>query len=458
MTETSSAGGAMEPPWLVLARNEIGVSEASRGADNARILDYYRDAGHSDIVHDSVAWCAAFACAMLERSGTVSPRTLRARDFLAWGEALDTPEPGCIIVLSRGEAASGAGHVGFYAGRAADRILVLGGNQSDAVSVASFPQSRLLGFRWPSSRRAVTRTAPSASGDADFERALAHVLTWEGGWSEDPFDPGGPTNKGITLAELCRYQKVELTAANAPEMRARLRDIDTATLRSIYRSHYWLPAGCASLRPALALLHFDAAVNQGVDRAIRLLQDAVGVEVDGEIGPITSAAIAATDPASLIATYCELRRAHYRSLAHFWRFGRGWLNRVDATQKAALSLLAEPTSRRPSSSPKKESSPMPDDQSSQPGKWIGNSVTIWGVVVTMLTTVVPVIARATGIDLPAQLVQDLGTQVTAVLQSIGALIGLAMTIFGRVRATQPLVLTPPAGTVPPFRARDWRRE
>jgi hypothetical protein len=95
---------------------------------------------------------------------------------------------------------------------------------------------------------------------------------------------------------------------------------------------------------------------------------------------------------------------------------------------------------------------------SQPSKWWGHSMTIRGVIVTSLSTVLPIIAGACGIDLPAQLVQDLGTQLMTAMQAIGGLAGIVMTIAGRIRATQPLNLAATPPSPPPLRARDWRRE
>lgn len=448
---------APEPPWLTLARRELGTGEAYGSGDNARVLAYYRDAGHPEIAHDSVAWCAAFASAMLERSGVASPRTLRARNFLQWGTALDAPQAGCIVVLWRGSPNSDQGHVGFFAGVTSDRLLLLGGNQSDQVSLAAFPRNQVLGYRWP---RAEAGTGASG-GDAIFEQALAHVLDMEGGWTDDPIDPGGPTNKGITLAELARWDRTEVSADTVPALRSRLRAIDKATVRQIYRANYWQPACCAELPAPIALFHFDASVNQGVSRATRFLQTALGVEVDGEIGPITLAAAVAADPTELIETCSELRRDHYRGLSHFWRFGRGWLNRVEATRKAALKLAAQPPARLPSQPARKEQNSMPTvPNSTQPQdtKWWGHSLTIWGVVITTLTTVLPIAARACGYDLSAQAVQDLGVQLTALIQALGGIAGIVMTIAGRARATQPLNLNPTPPSPPALRVRDWRRE
>ena len=132
-----------------------------------------------------------------------------ARSYLAWGEALDEPRTGAIAVLSRGADPS-LGHVGFLVGLTASDIVLLAGNQGDAVSVQAFPRSRLVGVRWPArARRATPPSAVSRSRrrhrqatDAVFERALTHVLEMEGGYDEDPYDPGGPTNLGITLGRV----------------------------------------------------------------------------------------------------------------------------------------------------------------------------------------------------------------------------------------------------------------
>lgn len=78
-------------------------------------------------------------------------------------------------------------------------------------------------------------------------------------------------------------------------------------------------------------MHFDAAVNHGVSAAIQMLQGVARLTVDGEIGPETLSAIGSRSVVDLIDDYAEMRRTRYRALPHFWRFGRGWLKRVDAT-------------------------------------------------------------------------------------------------------------------------------
>ena len=426
---------AAEPTWLGLARGELGVAEAPAAADNARVLAYYRDAGHAQVAHDSVAWCAAFACAMLERARVRSPRTLAARGFLAWGVRLDAPRPGCLAVLWRNDPKSAEGHVGFYLDQTTDHVRLLGGNQGDSVSVAWFPSDRILGLRWPAD--GVPAKAADANACDIFALALRHVLTQEGGWTEDPFDPGGPTNFGITLAEFAEWRHVVLTALTLSGLKQALRDIPAQTVETIYRERYWQAGACAQLPAALAFMHFDAAVNHGTGRAARFLQTALGVAADGEIGPLTLAAAQTCDLSAVLSRYAHNRRGAYRALPQFWRFGRGWLSRVDATLTAARALAAAPTPVQ-----QKETKPMPADNqnqstSSEP-KWWGHSMTIWGVMVTTLSSVLPVIAQGFGLDLPADLIRDLGSQTLNLLQAASGVAGVVMTILGRLRATQPL--------------------
>jgi lysozyme family protein len=145
-----------------------------------------------------------------------------------------------------------------------------------------------------------------------------------------------PTS-GITLAVYADWKGVAPDAA----LKEELQGITTATAGAIYAARYWTPAGCDELPPALAFFHFDTAVNHGVTGAIRLLQQAVGTDIDGEMGPLTLGAVARLAVADALRAYAEARRARYRALPHFWRFGRGWLARVDTTLSRALAIAAE---------------------------------------------------------------------------------------------------------------------
>ncbi|MDZ4841001.1 MAG: TIGR02594 family protein [Hyphomicrobium aestuarii] len=436
--KNSTTAGQLGPAWLRAAWTELGQRERDGPAANARILAFYRDAGHADIRNDDVAWCAAFTGAMLARSGLAPTQSLLARSYLAWGETIVEPRFGAIAVFTRG-ADPGAGHVGFVVGENADHFVILGGNQSDAVTVALFPRARLLGLRWPSADATVHRakTIPpiqvgAGSPPAGFASALDHVLSQEGGYTDDPLDPGGPTNRGLTLVDITRHRGIALTADNRDQLIADLGAITDAELTAIYRQYYWRPAACDALPPWLALFHFDTAVNMGIGTAIRMLQAACGVTVDGELGPQTLQAVTTANPDTLLAAYANLRRARYRSLSTFSRFGRGWLNRVDRTLATSLSL-AKPKGTRSMTNSSATSSPSDSE-----AKWWGNSTTIWGAVITGLAAVLPAIGPAIGIEIGAGTITQSAEQIGAIVQAATGLAGTILAIFGRVRAVRPI--------------------
>jgi len=420
-----------QPSWMAEAWRELGQSELSGAAHNPRIVAMFHELGHPDQGGET-AWCAAFVGACLERTGVSSTRSLRARSYLDWGAPMDAPQVGAIVVLSRGNDPA-LGHVGFLVGMTTTHVLVLGGNQSNAVTVTPFDRGLVLGFRAPTAQQA-TRT-----GDHKFELALSHVLAMEGGWTDDPHDPGGPTNKGITLAVYARERGIEVTSTNLAELRSALRAIPDPLVRSIYETRYWQPARCPALRPSLALMHFDASVNHGCGTAARFLQEALGVEIDGEIGPMTLGAARTADPRQALARYATIRRQRYRALPHFWRFGRGWLRRIDATLAAATRLI--PPANDPSST---EESPYmtgptdapvtkPDTTTDAKGWW--QSLTIWGTLLTAITTVLPLVGVVLGVSITPELADEIGQNVILVIQAVGGLIGTLMALFGRARAT-----------------------
>ena len=151
----------VDPPWLAIARGEIGVRETPGPGDTSRIDEYLSTTRLPEaMVHDATPWCAAFVCWCLERSGVPSTKRAAARSYLHWGHAIAEPRLGCIVVFSRAAGGPGSGHVGFYVGseparelspglRALESIRVLGGNQRDQVCERTYPVSRVLGYRWP---------------------------------------------------------------------------------------------------------------------------------------------------------------------------------------------------------------------------------------------------------------------------------------------------------------------
>ena len=152
------------PPWFVSMHADIGVHEISGKRHNPTVVAYFRDAGFPEIKDDETAWCAAAVNAHLERSGYAGSKSLAARSFEKWGKEVE-PRVGCVVPLWRDNPKSWQGHVGLYVGETTQHVLLLGGNQSNAVSIAKYPKSRVLGYRWPRTPAAL-RTNRAAAGSA----------------------------------------------------------------------------------------------------------------------------------------------------------------------------------------------------------------------------------------------------------------------------------------------------
>lgn len=176
------------------------------------------------------------------------------------------------------------------------------------------------------------------ANERGFDRALLLVLAHEGGYVDHPSDPGGATNLGITRKTLARWRKVTpWTDLPKSEVKA----LTKASVAPIYRAFYWDEINGDKLPAGLDYAVFDYAVNSGPGRASMALQRLVGVADDGEIGPITLAAVAKRKPADLINALCDERLAFLRRLSTFPVFGRGWTSRVAGVRKVALEMAAE---------------------------------------------------------------------------------------------------------------------
>jgi len=136
--------------WMEIAWEQLGEEEIPGPKHNPEIVAYFADSKNAGIQRDEVAWCAAFTGAVLERCGIRSTRSLMARSYEDFGQPvpIDKPRTGCIAVLKRTNDPR-FGHVGFVVGWTRDTIQLLGGNQSNAVSVANFDRDRVVALRWP---------------------------------------------------------------------------------------------------------------------------------------------------------------------------------------------------------------------------------------------------------------------------------------------------------------------
>lgn len=174
--------------------------------------------------------------------------------------------------------------------------------------------------------------SPAAAGPSPrFCACVAEVLRHEGGFVNQPSDPGGFTNRGITLATLSAWR-------GRTAMPSDIRALTEAEAKEIYRAKYWDAIRGDSLPAGVDLAVFDFAVNSGPGRAARALQSLVGVTQDGAIGPKTLAAVGSAEPARLASDLCRTRLAWMRGLPTWVAFGRGWERRVLEVEAQAVAM------------------------------------------------------------------------------------------------------------------------
>ena len=166
---------------------------------------------------------------------------------------------------------------------------------------------------------------------AGFLQALPVILRFEGGYVDDPDDPGGATMKGITQKTFDAWRKSKRLPREA------VRGISDAEVEAIYHRDYWLKGKCDALPWPVSLVHCDATVNHGTKNAAKLLQRAAGVADDGKIGPMTLGAVDAADPDELVNGMLWARLAFYEAIARrriaSRKFLLGWLSRVNHLRK-----------------------------------------------------------------------------------------------------------------------------
>lgn len=139
-------------PWFDIAIGEYNkhIREIAGSGDNPRIVEYLRSTNLDSVSaeSDETPWCSAFVNWCVEQSNYEGTDSAWARSWLKWGQELDKPVKGCIAVFKRPPNPS-SGHVAFYVSQTDTHIKVLGGNQSNSVSVTDYPADRLLSYRVP---------------------------------------------------------------------------------------------------------------------------------------------------------------------------------------------------------------------------------------------------------------------------------------------------------------------
>ena len=198
---------------------------------------------------------------------------------------------------------------------------------------------------------------------SSYDEALSRLLVHEGGYSNHPSDPGGPTNFGITLADARAYWKRDATAAD-------VRAMPRAVAREIYRTKYWAALRGNDLPAGVDYAVFDYGVNSGIGRAGKVLRRLVGLaDTTSAIDDDVIAAVWRRPPRRLIEAICDERLAFLQSLKTWAVFGNGWGRRVREVRAAALAMAeakniaapepADAAPQSPEPAPAKERAPVP---------------------------------------------------------------------------------------------------
>lgn len=168
--------------------------------------------------------------------------------------------------------------------------------------------------------------------NSNFDACYAFVLQSEGGYVNDPRDPGGMTNLGVTKRAWESYVGHEVTEA---DMRALTPD----QVKPFYKENYWDKSAGDQLPLGVDYVVFDYAVNSGYMRANKMLQKCVGTVPDGSIGPMTLDKVLDANKSELVLDVCENRLRYLQSLSTYNTFGKGWKARVKLVEQRALNMV-----------------------------------------------------------------------------------------------------------------------
>jgi lysozyme family protein len=165
----------------------------------------------------------------------------------------------------------------------------------------------------------------------NWDKCFDMVIVHEGGYVDNPADPGGATNLGCTKAVWEQY-------VGHPVTKDDIKNLTKADVKPLYKKRYWDAIHGDALPSGLDYCIFDCAINSGVSRASKFIQEIVGVPVDGAIGNNTIAAIAQINPITLINEFSDKRQSFLESLKTFATFGKGWTRRVEEVRNKSLDM------------------------------------------------------------------------------------------------------------------------
>ena len=170
--------------------------------------------------------------------------------------------------------------------------------------------------------------------NSNFDKCLEMLLVHEGGYVNHPDDPGGMTNLGVTKRVWEEWVGHDVAEKE-------MRNLTPTMVAPLYKRKYWDACRADELISGLDFCVFDVAVNSGVGRAIKLLQQTVGATPDGGYGSITAALVkeAEKDPEKVISLFSSRRLEFLESLKAFPVFGKGWSRRVAEVKEKALEMV-----------------------------------------------------------------------------------------------------------------------
>lgn len=147
----------------------------------------------------------------------------------------------------------------------------------------------------------------------DFDASFERLLGSEGGYVNDPADPGGETKWGISKRSYPQLDIANLTQDDA---------------KVVYRRDFWDAAKLQDMPTAVAFQLFDFAVNSGIGTAIRKLQQAIGVADDGHFGALSWDALRALSEADTVLKLNAARLRYMTMLKNWPNHGKGWARRI----------------------------------------------------------------------------------------------------------------------------------
>jgi len=219
---------------------------------------------------------------------------------------------------------------------------------------------------------------------ANYDRIMSWLAVYEGGKVDDPDDPGGRTNRGVTQRVYTAYRK----AQGLPDRDVWLMNNDEHD--DIYLEQYWRPIWGSRLPDGVDASMFDMAVHSGTSRSVKTAQEIVGVAADGIMGNVTLAAILNYCKTEGATKFCwefnHRRLAFLKRLSTWWKYQNGWKRRVVGDEDGAQDFDFGVLDRSIMLCGTRRDIPLP--KSSTPGKATGEMIGIIGIVLGIILGVI----------------------------------------------------------------------